>query len=82
MARSLFIFEVDGPTFTPRQNAIREAKAQREAEQKYWDWAAEQDGQAEIAAEMACERFFEDRGYEEARAQEAWEMARGIFEYL
>jgi hypothetical protein len=82
MARSLFIFEVDGPTLTPRQHAIREAEEQRKAEQRYWDWAAEQDGRAEIEAEMACERYFEDRGYEEARAQEHWEMMRGITEYL
>jgi hypothetical protein len=82
MKRSLFIFELDGPTYTPRQHAIHQEKARREAEKKYWDWAAEQDGQAEMAAEMANERFFEDRGYEEARAQEAWEMARGIYAYI
>jgi hypothetical protein len=82
MARSLFIFELDGPMITPRQKAIQDAEKARKAEQKYWDWAAEQDGQAEMAAEMANERFFEDRGYEEARAQEAWEMARGVYEYL
>ena len=82
MARSLFIFELDGPTFTPRQNAIKQAEEARKAEERYWDWAAEQDGKAEMAAEMANERFFEDRGYEEARAQEAWEMARGITEFL
>jgi hypothetical protein len=82
MARSLFIFELDGPMLTPRQKAIQDAEKARKAEEAYWDWAARQDGEAEIAAEMACERYFEDRGYEEARAQEAWEMARGICEYL
>lgn len=34
--------------------------------------------QEELAAEAAVERFFEDRGYWEARAQEDWEMMRGI----
>lgn len=82
MARSLFVFEVDGPTFTRRQMEIRQAEEARKAEEAYWDWAAEQDGRAEIAAEMACERYFEDRGYEEARAQEAYEMSLGITTYL
>jgi hypothetical protein len=82
MARSLFVFEVDGPTFTRRQMEIRKAEEARKAEQEYWDWAAQRDGEAEIAAERACERYFEDRGYEEARAQEHWEMMRGITEYL
>jgi len=34
---------------------------------------------AEVQAELAVERYYENRGWEEARAQEAWEAARGIF---
>lgn len=37
------------------------------------------DQRAEIAAEEAYERFLEDRGYEEARAQEAWEQTHGMW---
>jgi hypothetical protein len=51
----------------------------QEYAQMVWE---RQDAEAEIAAEMANERYFEDRGYEDARAQEAWEMSRGICEYI
>jgi hypothetical protein len=37
------------------------------------------DQEAEIRAELAYERHLEDRGYEEARAQEAWEQTHGIW---
>lgn len=33
----------------------------------------------ERGAELALERHLEDRGYEEARGQEAWEASQGIF---
>jgi hypothetical protein len=29
-------------------------------------------------AEQAAERYFEDRGYDDARAQEEWEAMRGL----
>jgi hypothetical protein len=36
---------------------------------------------AEIAAELAVERFFEERGFDEARAQEQWEADRGVISF-
>jgi hypothetical protein len=33
----------------------------------------------EVAAELAVERFYEDQGYWDARAQEDYEAARGIY---
>lgn len=80
--RSLFVFEIDGPTYTRRQMQIRQAEEIRKKAEAYWDWAAERDGRAEQEAEMAVERYFEDRGYEEARAQEDYERRMGITEFL
>jgi hypothetical protein len=37
------------------------------------------DQEAEIAVELAYERHLEDRGYHEARAQEAWEQTNGMW---
>ncbi|MGI8307041.1 hypothetical protein [Saccharopolyspora hattusasensis] len=37
--------------------------------------------EGELAADRAVERHFEDRGYWEARAQENYEMSRGIWPY-
>lgn len=37
--------------------------------------------EAEIAAERAIERYFEERGYEEARAQEAYEARMGVIPF-
>lgn len=81
MSRSLFIFEADGPTFTARQMEIRAAAEAERKAREAWEYGPD-DSAAEIAAEMANERFFESRGYEEARAQEAWEMSRGITQYI
>lgn len=36
---------------------------------------------AEIAAELRNERFFEERGFDEARAQEQWEADRGAISF-
>ena len=36
---------------------------------------------AEIAAEQAIERHFEERGYDEARAQEDWEARNGVVDF-
>lgn len=33
----------------------------------------------DLAAERACEAYYENRGYDEARLQEHMEAARGIF---
>jgi len=33
----------------------------------------------DLAAERACEQYWENRGYDEARLQEQMEAARGIF---
>lgn len=41
------------------------------------EMAAEQE--AEAAIELAYERHLEDRGYHEARAQEAWEQTNGMW---
>ena len=43
-------------------------------------WEAEyaREAAAEYAAEMRNERWFEDRGYWEAVAEEEWEAARGV----
>lgn len=35
--------------------------------------------EAEAAIELAYERHLEDRGYHEARAQEAWEQTNGMW---
>jgi hypothetical protein len=37
--------------------------------------------QAELAAERANERYFEDRGWEEARAQEDYEARMGMVDF-
>lgn len=36
---------------------------------------------SEMAAELANERYFEDRGYDEARAFEDWEASRGVIPF-
>lgn len=53
-----------------------------------YDWkyyvesgAAEADARAECAAEMANERWFEDRGWAEALAEREWEDARGVIQF-
>ena len=43
------------------------------------EFAAQQ--AAEIAAEMGYERMLEDRGWEEARAQEEYEMRMGVIPF-
>ena len=35
--------------------------------------------EADLAAERACEQYYENRGYDDARFQEQMEAARGIF---
>lgn len=39
------------------------------------------DQEAEIRAELAYERHLEDRGYDEARAQEDWENRNGVIQF-
>jgi len=42
---------------------------------------AEADARAELAAEEAYERSFEDRGWAEAAAFADWEASRGLLSY-
>lgn len=44
----------------------------REELENWHEW------QEEAAAELAAERYYENRGYDAARWQEEWEAARGI----
>lgn len=37
--------------------------------------------EAELAAELRNEQWFENRGYDEARAQEQWEAERGVIPF-
>jgi hypothetical protein len=43
------------------------------------EWADMESDRMEFEAEQRNERWFEERGFWAARAQEAYEMARGIF---
>lgn len=43
------------------------------------EWAAQIEG--ELAAERAVERYFEDRGYWDAREQEDMEARRGVVQF-
>jgi hypothetical protein len=46
-------------------------------------YLAQDDAQAQSdwEAEQAAERYLENRGFDEARAQEAWEDARGVISF-
>lgn len=46
-----------------------------------YDAYDEASAQAEYEAEMANERWFENRGWEEALAERAWEDARGVIQW-
>lgn len=64
-----------GPGKTYHQNveAVRACYAitrEQEAQQK-----------AELAAELRNEQWFENRGWDEARAQEDWEASRGVIPF-
>lgn len=48
---------------------------QQQASEDYWE---AQTAKAEYEAEMANERWFEDRGYDEARFQEDMEAKMGV----
>lgn len=39
------------------------------------------EAQADWEAEQAVERYFENRGWEEAQAERAWEDARGVIQF-
>lgn len=65
-----------GRTFRIYHNSARAVKACYDIRA---DEMAQQAG--EIAAEAAVERYFEDRGYWEARAQEDYEAARGVIPF-
>jgi len=39
------------------------------------------EGEMEARAEMAAERYFEDRGWAEAIAEREWEDARGVVQF-
>ena len=44
------------------------------------EWLSDaEESYAEIQAELAAERYYENRGWHEARAQEEWEASRGIY---
>jgi len=57
---------------------VSEAAQCLEAYDAYVD---ELEARAEQAAEMANERWFEDRGWEEALAERAWEDSRGVIQW-
>lgn len=71
---SLFDYRVDGVTYTRQQFEAHRRADERARELA--EWAAED--AAERAAELAAERYYEERGYEDARAQEYYEMQMGI----
>lgn len=75
MRTSLFLTELDGVTY--ERWAYEAHKRADEAAREAEEWAAE--SQAELEAERAAERFFEDRGYEAARAQEAYELPEVLY---
>jgi hypothetical protein len=47
----------------------------------YHRYHGEEEARAEQAAEMAAERYYEERGYDEARAFEEWEARQGKVSY-
>ncbi len=62
--------------FPHQHDTVEQAReCEREADHAAWEMACERD------AEAAVERFFEDRGYWEARAQEDIEAARGVIPF-
>lgn len=69
-------FEVWSAVFAVQEGAYTEAELE-EARWAYEDECAA----AELRAEMAYERHLEDRGWEEARAFEAWEASQGLLSY-
>lgn len=78
MARSLFVFELDGPTYTRKQMERRKAAQERKEAEEARLRFEEDCARAEIEAERRNEEYFENRGYWEARAQEDYERAMGI----
>lgn len=62
----------------PDRAAQARFAAYEKAEQEARDRAEQEVAEADAAAEMRNERWFEDRGYEDARAQERWEAEHGI----
>lgn len=69
------------PTPTgPRCGQCHSRHANAAAVRECYEQDAEQaaNAAAEFAAEAAVERYFEDRGYWAARADEDWERTRGV----
>lgn len=60
---------------------VTEAAECLEAYEAYLDYEGQMEANAEYAAEMANERWFENRGWEEAIAEREWEDARGVIQF-
>lgn len=72
---NLFNYLVDGVTYSKAEYEAHVRADEEAADEAAWFV----ESQAELDAERRYEQMLENTGFEEARAQEAYEAARGIF---
>jgi hypothetical protein len=69
----------DGITAPHQHDTVTQAReCEQEAAENYWGHL---DAMAELEAERRNERWFEDRGADEAYLERQWETARGVVQF-